>query len=256
MTYNIPSHERALAFDRAADAYAAYRPQYPAAVFETVEEFSGRRLAGARVADVGTGTGIAARQLRERGALVVGVEPGAGMAAQFRRELPGIPLVRGDGNRLPLADGSLDLVSYAQSWHWTDPARAVPSALRVLRPGGALALWWNDPDLSVPWVTEQAARIEQRLGPGFYVSNVETPAGLCWKTRTLRWSHRVSVDVHLAKLATHSAFIVLGERGASAFLVAERKHLARHFPDGELDEPYVTSVAVALRPAQGLFLSG
>lgn len=68
---------------------------------------------------------------------MVGVEPGAGMAAQFRRELPGVPLVRGDGIRLPLADGSLDLVTYAQSWHWTDPARAVRSALRTLCPGGA-----------------------------------------------------------------------------------------------------------------------
>ncbi|MFG2331698.1 class I SAM-dependent methyltransferase [Streptomyces sp. NPDC048604] len=249
MTYDFPAHERALAFDRAAGAYAAHRPHYPAAVFETVEEFSGQRLAGARVADVGTGTGIAARELHERGARVVGVEPGAGMAAQFRRELPGVPLVRGDGNRLPLADGSFDLVSYAQSWHWMDPARAVPSALRALRPGGALALWWNDPDPSVPWVAEQGARIEEWLGPGFYISNVETPAGLCWRTRTLRWSRRVSVDFHLAKLATHSAFIVLGEPGASAFFAAERKHLARHFPGGELDEPYVTTAAVAVRPA-------
>ncbi|WP_175408538.1 class I SAM-dependent methyltransferase [Streptomyces sp. TRM64462] len=248
MTYDIPAHERARAFDRAAGAYAAHRPRYPAAVFETVEEFSGQRLAGARVADVGTGTGIAARALHERGARVVGVEPGAGMAAQFRRELPGVPLVRGDGNRLPLADGSLDLVSYAQSWHWTDPARAVPSALRALRPGGALALWWNDPDPSVPWVAEQGARIEERLGPGCYISNLETPPGLRWRTRTLRWSRRVSVDFHLAKLATHSAFIVLGEPRTSAFLAEERKHLTRHFPSGELDEPYVTSVAVAVRP--------
>ncbi|MFB9393076.1 class I SAM-dependent methyltransferase [Streptomyces coeruleoprunus] len=250
MTPDLPVHERARAFDRAARAYAAHRPRYPSAVFDTVEEFSGQPLAGARVADVGTGTGIAARELQERGARVVGVEPGAGMAAQFRRELPGVPLVRGDGNRLPLADGSLDLVTYAQSWHWTDPAHAVPSALRALRPGGALALWWTDPDPSVPWVAEQHARIEERLGPGCYISNVDTPAGLAWKTRTLRWSRRVTIDVHLAKLATHSAFIVLGEPGTSTFFEAERKHLDRHFPDGELDEPYVITVAVAVRPTR------
>ncbi|MFE3187182.1 class I SAM-dependent methyltransferase [Streptomyces violascens] len=120
---------------------------------------------------MGTGTGIAARGLCERGALVVGVEPGVGMAAEFRRELPGVALVRGDGNRLPLVDGSLDLVTYAQSWHRADPA------LRVLRPGGALALWWSDPDVSVPWVAGQRARLEECLGPGCYLSNVETPRG-------------------------------------------------------------------------------
>ncbi|MCH0541762.1 class I SAM-dependent methyltransferase [Streptomyces sp. MUM 203J] len=247
MAYEIPARERALAFGRAARAYAVHRPPYPAAVFETVEEFSGQRLAGARVADVGTGSGIAARALRERGARVVGVEPGAGMAAQFRRELPGVPLVRGDGNRLPLAEGSLDFVTYAQSWHWTDAARALPSAMRALRAGGALALWWNDPDPSVPWVAGQQARIEDRFGPGRYISDVKTPPGLRWRRRTLRWSRRVSVDFHLAKLATHSAFIVLGEPEAGAFLAAERGHLTRHFPGGELDEPYVTSVAVAVR---------
>ncbi|MEV7420263.1 class I SAM-dependent methyltransferase [Streptomyces sp. NPDC089919] len=249
MTDEIPAHERALAFDRAARAYAAYRPEYPAAVFETVEEFGGLKLAGARVADVGTGTGLAARALRAHGALVTGVEPGAGMAAQFRRELPQVPVVRGDGNRLPLADDSLDLVTYAQSWHWTDPARAVPSALRVLRPGGVLALWWNDPDPDVPWVAAQQARIVARFGEGYYISDRTLPPGLAWRTRELRWSRRVSIDFHLAKLATHSAFILLGEAGGAQFLATERAHLLRDFPDGELDEPYVTTVSVGLPDA-------
>ncbi|MEU3406478.1 class I SAM-dependent methyltransferase [Streptomyces sp. NPDC006670] len=243
-----PAPERALAFGRAARAYAAYRPQYPAAVFEALEELAGLRLAGARVADVGTGTGLAARALHERGARVIGVEPGAGMAAQFRRDLPGVPLVRGDGNRLPLADGSMDLVGYAQSWHWTDPARAVPSALRALRPGGALALWWNDPDPSVPWVAEQQERVAERFGDGCYISDRTLPPGLAWRTRQLRWSRRIPVDAHLAKLATHSAFILLDAAGRDAFLAAEREHLLRRFPDGALDEPYTGFVAVTLRP--------
>ncbi|MEV7544893.1 class I SAM-dependent methyltransferase [Streptomyces sp. NPDC089915] len=249
MTDETPAQERALAFGRAARAYAAYRPDYPAAVFDALEELAGLRLAGARAADVGTGTGLAARALRERGARVVGVEPGAGMAGQFRRELPDVPLVRGDGNRLPLADGSLDLVGYAQSWHWTDPARAVPSALRALRPGGALALWWNDPDASVPWVAEQEQRIIARFGDGCYISDRTLPPGLPWCTRELRWSRRIPVDAHLAKLATHSAFIVHDGDGAAEFLAAEREHLLRRFPDGALDEPYVSFVAVTVRPA-------
>ncbi|MFJ8159795.1 class I SAM-dependent methyltransferase [Streptomyces sp. NPDC096136] len=249
MTHEIPAAaERALAFDRAARAYAAYRPAYPAGVLDAVEELGGLRLAGARVADVGAGTGIASGALHGRGARVTGIEPGAAMAAQFRRDLPEVPLVRGDGNRLPLADGSLDLVAYAQSWHWTDPALAVPSALRVLRPGGALALLWNDPDPSVPWVAEQQARIVERIGDGCYISDRTLPGGLSWRTRELRWSRAVTVDFHLAKLATHSAFILLGAAGAAEFLAEERKHLLRRFPDGALEEPYTAFVAVARRP--------
>ena len=69
-----------------------------------------------------------------------------------------LPVV-GDGNALPLADGRFDLVSYAQSFHWTDPDLAIGEAFRVLKPGGVLATWWNRHDLSVPWF----ARHQQRL---------------------------------------------------------------------------------------------
>lgn len=50
--------------------------------------------------------------------------------------------MRAVGDALPLAAGSADLVTYARSWHWTDPARSVVEAPRVLaRPHGTLALW-------------------------------------------------------------------------------------------------------------------
>jgi hypothetical protein len=101
----------------------------------------------------------------------------------------------------------------------------------------------------VAWVAEQQARIVARFGDGYYISDRTLPAGLSWRTRELRWSRPVSIGFHLAKLATHSAFIVLGRAGGAEFLAAEREHLLRHFPDGELDEPYVTFVAVGVRPA-------
>ncbi len=37
------------------------------------------------------------------------------MAVEFRRVLPNVPVVRGDGNALPLADSSHTLITYAQS---------------------------------------------------------------------------------------------------------------------------------------------
>ncbi|MFC7591767.1 class I SAM-dependent methyltransferase [Nonomuraea antimicrobica] len=46
-----------------------------------------------------------------------------------------VAAVLGDGNALPLADGVADLVTYAQSWHWLDPATSISEARRVLRPG-------------------------------------------------------------------------------------------------------------------------
>lgn len=152
---------RAHSFNTAAAQYAANRPSYPPALFTTLEDLAAHPLKGAKVIDVGAGTGISTTLLHARGADVIAVEPGEGMAAEFRRAHPDIPLVRGTGDSLPLATASADFLTYAQSWHWTNPAHSLPEAFRVLRPGGALALWWNTAALDVPWIAAQARRIDQ-----------------------------------------------------------------------------------------------
>ncbi|MFE7752826.1 class I SAM-dependent methyltransferase [Streptomyces sp. NPDC057428] len=256
MSATVP---RALSFDSAAALYAAARPGYPPALLDTVEELAGRPLRGAHALDVGAGTGIATRLLHARGALVTAVEPGPGMAAELRRSLPSVPVVRGDGNRLPLATKSADLITYAQSWHWTDPVRALPEALRVLRPGGALALWWNVADDSVPWVVDQGERLRRHLGVGDSTPGVPGGAGSRnlaqssggeFARRLLPWSRTVPVDTHLANLSSHSAFLVLGADGEAStrrFMDEERNHLAAVFPDGMVEERYVVELGVLVR---------
>ncbi|MGW2563824.1 class I SAM-dependent methyltransferase [Streptomyces sp. NPDC001514] len=161
-------------FDSVASQYSAARPGCPAALYDAVEELTGRPIKGSRVVDVGAGTGIATRVLRDRGAHIVAVEPGHAIAGELRRALPGVPLLRAVGDALPLADGTADLLTYAQAWHWTDPARSVPEAFRVLaRPHGALALWWNVPDPDTSWTRAQEARLADRL-PGYHAHTVTT----------------------------------------------------------------------------------
>ncbi|MFD8791349.1 class I SAM-dependent methyltransferase [Streptomyces vinaceus] len=236
---------RARSFDAAAALYSANRPGYPEELFDAVEELAGRGLRGARVADVGAGTGIATGLLRARGAEVLAVEPGDGMAAEFRRSNPGIPLVRGDGDRLPLVTAGFDFLTYAQAWHWTDPARSVPEARRVLRPGGALALWWNDMDPTVPWIAEQDERIRD-LFDAAGLTYRALPAELDFTQREIRWSRRIPLDVHLANHASHSAFLMLGPAGTREFIDAERARLTALFPDGTVEERYVVTLSVAV----------
>jgi SAM-dependent methyltransferase len=246
---------RAHSFNAAAAQYAANRPSYPPALFDAVEDLAGRTLAGARVVDVGAGTGISTARLRERGAHVVAVEPGEGMAAQFRRTLPDVPLVRGDGNALPFADASADVVTYAQAWHWTAPVRSLPEAMRVLRPGGALALWWNMDAKDVPWLAAQAERVERYVGVGKKTGGFRAEAAFTGAPyaprlahRRVRWSRTVPLDTHLANIGSHSVFLVLGEEKTTAFLAEERTHLLETFPDGLVEEVYDVDVIVATHP--------
>ncbi|MEW2267172.1 class I SAM-dependent methyltransferase [Streptomyces sp. NPDC047853] len=247
---------RAHSFNAAAAQYAANRPSYPPALLDAVEELAGRPLAGSRVVDVGAGTGIATALLHARGADVIAVEPGAGMAAEFRRTLPDVPVLRGSGNALPLADHSADLLTYAQAWHWTDPDRAVPEALRVLRPGGALALWWNTAALDVPWIAAAAVRVDRHFGLALSAQQRDVgartadPAGLLdFVHRTARWSRRVPLDTHLANLGSRSVFLTDGEDRGAAFLAEERRHLLADFPDGVVEETYDVRLLLARAPA-------
>ncbi|WP_328495693.1 class I SAM-dependent methyltransferase [Streptomyces sp. NBC_00414] len=260
MTATPSPTPHAHSFNRAAAQYAANRPSYPPTLLDTIEQAAGQPLKGARVADVGAGTGMATTLLRARGANVVAIEPGEGMTAQFRRSLPGAPIVRGDGDALPLATASVDFLTYAQSWHWTNPARSLPEAMRVLRPDGALTLWWNNPALDIPWQARQNRRVEEFIG-----GDVAEKRGSGRRARTedvfarapyipactrhvLRWSRTVSLDAHLANISSHSVFLVLGEETTAAFFAEEREHVLKAFPNGQVEESYEVVLIVA---AQG-----
>lgn len=200
--------------------------------------------------DIGAGTGIATALLAARGADVVAVEPGDGMGREFRRRLPDVPLARADGDHLPFADGSADFITYAQAWHWTDQERSAPEAIRVLRPGGALALWWNRPDHAVPWLAAQGARIARCLGYDDEARHTadrtsELTKALDFRRDRVRWSRRIPLESHLANVSSHSAFLVLGEDRTAAFLAEEREELLKTFPDGMVEESYIVDLLLA-----------
>jgi SAM-dependent methyltransferase len=131
---------RALSFGDRAAAYEAYRPGYPAEIVHGLLEPVG---AGARVLDVGAGTGKLTRVLVAAGHRVTAVDPDPGMLAELRRAVPGVTALEGAGEGIPVGDAAMDAVTAAQAWHWMDHAAAAAEFARVLRPGGVVGLVWN-----------------------------------------------------------------------------------------------------------------
>jgi SAM-dependent methyltransferase len=129
------NRERANSFGSAALNYDTHRPRYPDQLIDDV--LSGRH----RVLEAGAGTGIASMQMVERGADVLAVEPDTRMAAVAQAK--GIPVEITTFEEWDPAGRRFDLVVFAASFHWVDPAVALPKVRDILRDGGKLALIWN-----------------------------------------------------------------------------------------------------------------
>jgi len=143
-------HRRARSFGAVADRYARARPGYPASAVEWLLEAA----PGPEVVDLAAGTGKLTQVLVEAGTAVVAVEPDAGMRAALELAAPGVEVLAGTAESMPLPDASADAVLVAQAFHWFDARRACDEIARVVRPGGVLGLLWNLRDGSVPWVAD------------------------------------------------------------------------------------------------------
>ena len=235
-------------FDTVAAAYDTYRPDYPAQLFDALESAMGQPLLWSDVCDVGAGTGIAARALAGRGATVTAVEPGLGALRLLRsRSTSRVRAVAGDGNALPLRDDVFDLVSYAQSFHWTAPPSSVAEAFRVLKPGGVLAVWWNRHDLSVSWFAEHQQRLFAACGWAGHDDEegvADLLGGPPWRRRVavveIPWSRRITVADFARNLMTKSYVFGLGAERAAEVVAAEVAELDRAHPSGSLEEPFST----------------
>jgi SAM-dependent methyltransferase len=142
----MPASNATSRFSDRVENYVLYRPGYPGEALQALKEECG--LARDHVvADLASGTGIWTRVLLENGNPVFGVEPNAEMRAAGERLLARFPKftsIAGTAEATTLADHSVDLVTAAQAAHWFDRKRARGEFVRILKPGGWLALLWNE----------------------------------------------------------------------------------------------------------------
>jgi len=124
-------------FSRQASAYARFRPSYPPELFAWVAaQAPGHELA----VDVGAGNGQAAVALAAHFARVIGVDPSAKQIANAEAAA-NVAYRVGSAEATGVDAGSADLLTAAQALHWFDRDKFCAEVRRVVRPGGALAVW-------------------------------------------------------------------------------------------------------------------
>jgi len=129
--------------------YVKYRPGYPKEVIDHLEKEC-HLSAQSAIADIGSGTGIFTKLLVERGYNVYAVEPNDAMREEADRQLKHFPAYRSMAGRADLtglASQSIDMVVCAQAFHWFNTPETKAEFQRILKPGGQVALIWNNRDI-------------------------------------------------------------------------------------------------------------
>ena len=152
-------------FTGLAGDYAKYRPGYAPQVATALLGFLGLEASKVDAADVGAGTGIWTRILAARGLnSVIAVEPNDDMRGQGVETSRGtnVEWRKGSAESTGLADGSVNLLSMASSFHWADFDKACAEFHRVLRPRGVFVALWNPRFIEAnPLLVEIESQIEK-----------------------------------------------------------------------------------------------
>lgn len=239
--------QRAMSFGAVADEYNRLRPSPPPTAVDWLLPPHAQV-----VVDLAAGTGLLSRAITTvfaRTRQVIAVEPDTRMGSVLRANSPGVRVIAGVGEALPLADGGIDAVLISSAWHWMDPERAVPEIARVLRDGGRFGLIWTNRDREVDWIRqvdvlrEPAGSVVDPAQPGPRHRNrdVTLPAAhpfIGIETTSFTFTKVVAIDDFAPMIGTYSQIITASEQERAEILGRVRAAVQERFPSAaEIELP-------------------
>lgn len=226
-------------FGKAASDYAKHRQGFPQRLFDWIGPVEGAVL------DLGTGTGLMARELARRGGLVTALDTSGDMIASATAAAHeaglNISHIQARAEETGLT-GPFDMISAGTCWHWLDRTKAAAEALRLLRPGGQLVIahldWlrrpgnvidltletihrWNPPPADRKWTFQYPDWLFDLTDAGFSDYEVTAfPASLSYTHDA--WVGRIVASAQIGP--------ALPPDRVAAFREEFRAHLTDRFP--------------------------
>lgn len=254
-------------FDQDALLYHKARPGYPIALIEDIIAFSNIQQNG-KILEIGCGTAQATLPFAQRGYSIHCVELGANLAAIAKQNLSPYPKVQvsvGNFEEYPLQEKSFDLVISATAFHWIDPDVGYRKVAEALKPGGAIALFWNKhvqtqvsadffksvQNIYARVVPEMAERFPGSIHP----DSVPTPVKDEIDRSTLfedvkvlkyRWEAEYTSNAYVKLLNTYSDHLALEKEIRAKLFSGIEKLIETEF-DGHIVKEYLSILYLAHR---------
>lgn len=265
---------RANNFASVAGNYEKYRSRYPPEIAADIIEAaglvspgsgssggSGRTGGGARLLEIGSGTGRATRLFTGRGFRITCVEPIAEMSSVAREIIGEDAGVRHEPSRFedwPLPGEPFDLAFSGQAFHWVNPVVGYPKLAGSLRHGGTVALFWYTPSLADADLAAEVDHLYRDLAPeigsqanqpsrfddaGEHLERTEALGSI--RKREYREARTDTTEAWLAMLQTTSDHLALPERRRNALTGAIGEAINRR--GGEVEVNVETRLWLATR---------
>jgi SAM-dependent methyltransferase len=250
-------------FGTVAELYDRARPDYPAVVFDDLAELASL-APGSRVLEIGPGTGKATVELAGRGYSLTGVELSPELAEVARRNVPGAEIVVGDFESWEPREAGFDAVVAFTAFHWIAPELRYAKPVRLLRPGGVLAVVAGphvlpaegdsffaevqaDYDTVVPHPDNRPPPAPEEIESSW--TDEFRASGLFRAVDERRHLHalRYTADEYVAVLGTFSDNLALPEQQREELFRRIHKRIAQR-PDGAITKHHLLVLTVGYLP--------
>jgi SAM-dependent methyltransferase len=173
------------------------------------------------------------------------------MRAELVAAIPDVDARDGVAEDIPLPDGSVELVTVAQAFHWFRADEATAEIHRVLAPGGSVAILFNERDDRAPYVKSWNDVIEWHKRRIAHYQETDWPAVLSaggfrdTAYDRVEWSQPMTRELIASRVRSVSYIAELDEEGQQEY-VDRVLALVVGF-DEPFDLPYITHVWTAKR---------